>query len=77
MGELAVRAVGFAPLVEQGEDLGHLALEQPLRGEGGGEGELDLGVGLLDRTTSVSHLRETRSSMMSTAIPAAVKCVVS
>ena len=28
-------------------------------------------------TTSVSHLRETRSAMMSTAIPAAVKCVVS
>ena len=30
MRELAVAAVGLAPLVEQGEDLGHLLLEQPV-----------------------------------------------
>ena len=32
MGELAMRAVDLAPLVEQGEDLGHLVPEQPVHG---------------------------------------------
>lgn len=30
MRELAVAAVGLSPLVEQGKDLGHLLLEQPV-----------------------------------------------
>ena len=30
MSELTVRAVGLAPLIEQGQDLGHLVGEQPV-----------------------------------------------
>jgi hypothetical protein len=56
-------------------------LEQPLGVECCGEGELDLGGGLLDRDDLGDPLprdpRETRSSMISTAMPAAGKCVVS
>jgi hypothetical protein len=45
--------------------------------QGLGEGEFDLVEVSSAETTSVIHLRETRSSMMSTAIPAAGKWVVS
>jgi hypothetical protein len=30
VGQLAVAAVGLAPLVEQGQDLGHFVLQQPV-----------------------------------------------
>ena len=52
-------------------------LQQPLGVEGGGERELDLVEVSSTETISVIHLRETRSSTISTAIPARVKCVVS
>jgi hypothetical protein len=48
-------------------------VEQPLGVECCDEGELDLGRGVLDRDDLGDHLRETRSAMINTAIPAAGK----
>jgi hypothetical protein len=53
------------------------ALKQALGLERGGEASSTWVEVSSAETISVSHLSETRSSMMSTAIPAAVKCVVS
>ena len=53
------------------------ALKQAFGLQRCGEGDLDLVEVSSDETTSVIHLRETRTSTISTAIPARVKCVVS